>query len=201
VRDDAGEFHGAGVERPNTLCRACEESAFADIRQLDDDWLLLNRARTLPRSTTSGPKVSGSSERPVPINLAVDTLFTAITEETTRWERRLPGPLCSCLGTLIDLPPSLHIVWLPHADGGDNIMEVTLDGVDAVLRLSALHHRAVKLLGLDEPKDEWLREQCHVCGMSALTSSLRTSLITCRGCRNVWDQDEFARLNNPMAAA
>lgn len=209
IRDAEGIFHGAGVERSNSLCRACEEAAFADIRQLDDDLALLHIARTQTHSPTSGPKVSGSSERPVPISLPADALITAIDEETARWARRLPGDgpdltvICSSLGTLVDLPPQSMTVWVPLPDGGDDITGTVLDGVDAVLRLSRLHHRAVTVLGLDEPKDEWLKEPCHICGLMMVTASVRTNLVTCRNpqCRNVWDQDEFARLNNPLLAA
>lgn len=213
VRDDEGEFHGMGVERPNSLCRPCEEHAFADIRQLADDCALLLAARTEERSRLSGPKVSGSSDLPVPIQLAADTLLCEIDTEATRWAVRVTGgdpvahtspltALCTSLGTLVDLPPQTVTVWIPHPDGGDDHGHAVLDGVDAVLRLSRLHQRAVKVLGLEPERDERLQEEfCHVCGIAALTMSVRTNLITCRACHNVWHQDAFTRLNNPLAAA
>ena len=201
------QWRGAGVERAGSLCRPCEEHAFADIRQLSDDYDALAAARAEPTRIAGGPKVAHSAELPVPIPLVVDALMTEIIEETTRWARRLPGEgesftaLCSCLGTLVDLPAQMVTVWVPHPDGGDDFGEMTLDGVDAVLRLSSLHRRAVKLLGQDEVKDSRLTEPCHVCGMCTLTVSLQTNLITCRMCHNVWHQDEFTRLNNPLVAA
>lgn len=223
VPDDAGEFHGAGVERPNTLCRACEESAFADIRQLSDDYTLLFVARTLPRATVSGPKVSGSGERPIPIPLAVDTLMTDIDNETTRWALRITRGepltyhpnnqpieclkvLCANLGTLVDMPMQVVAAYFPYPDGGDWDGKAELDGVDAVLRLARLHHRAMNVLGLDEPKEKWMREFCHVCGLKTLSMKANRNdptlaTIHCRNCRNVWDQDEFDRLNNPLVAA
>lgn len=210
IRDADSRWHGAGVERPDSLCRPCEEAAFADIRQLGDDRALLLVARTQPHAVNgSGPKVSGSSERPVPISLPADALITAIDEEAARWARRLPGDgddltvICSNLGTLVDLPPQTMTVWVPLPDGGDDVTETVLDGVKGILRLSRLHHRAVGVLGLAEPKDEWLKEPCHICGLMMVTTSPRTDLVTCRNpeCRNVWDQDEFARLNNPLLAA
>lgn len=217
-RDDAGEFHGAGVERPDSLCRPCEESAFADIRKLADDYVLLVVARTMPRSTASGPKVSGTGERPIPIPLAVDTLMSDIDLETTRWALRITRGepltyhpnnqpreclkiLCANLGTLVDMPTQVVGAYFPYPDGGDWDGRMELDGVDAVLRLSMLHHRAVNVLGLDESKYEWLREPCHVCGRKAVVASLEEDkLVKCRGCGNVWHQDEFARLNNVLAA-
>lgn len=207
LRDAESRWHGAGVERPDSLCRPCEEHAFADIRQLGDDYYLLNAARTEERSRLSGQKVSGSSERPIPIPLGIDTLMTEIVEESARWARRLPGEgdelavIGANLGTLVDLPPQELTVWVPHPDGGDDITRIVLDGVDAVLRLSKLHQRAMTALCLETPKDQTLHEPCHVCGRAMLTASLRTNLITCRGCRNVWHQDQLARLNNPLAAA
>lgn len=218
-RDAEGEFHGAGVERPNTLCRPCEDGAFADIRQLADDYRMLNGARTEPRSTASGPKVSGSSERPIPISLPADTLMSDIDLEVTRWAIRLTRGepvkgtpinqvleclkvVCSRLGTLVDMPTQVVGAYFPYPDGGDWDGRMELDGVDAVLRLSMLHHRAVNVLGLDESKYEWLREPCHVCGRKAVVASLEEDkLVKCRGCGNVWHQDEFARLNNVLAAA
>lgn len=209
IRSSEGEFHGAGVERPSTLCCACEAVAFEAIRQLRHDYNALFAARSEERSRVSGPKVTGSSERPIPIPLGVDTLMSLIDEETLRWAVRItrgdPIPetgcitlLCANLGTLIDLPPHPVTVWIPHPDGGDNVGQIVLDGVDAVLRLAELHHRAQKVLGLEEPKMNWLRESCHVCGLASLASDLSTATITCKTCRNVWDQDEFARLNNPL---
>ena len=207
TRTAEDRWHGAGVERAGTLCRSCEEHAFADICQLSDDLDDLAAARSEPTRIAGGPKVTRSAELPVPISLIVDALMTEIIEETTRWARRLPGEgesfaaLCSSLGTLVDLPPQKVTVWVPHPDGGDDIGEISLDGVDAVLRLSALHRRAVKLLGQDDVRDSRLTEACHVCGMCTLTVSLQTNLITCRMCHNVWDQDAFTRLNNPLVAA
>lgn len=224
IRDDEGGWHGAGVEDKGKLCRPCEASCFEAIRQLGGDYGLLAIAVRNGQSAQSGPKVSGSRERPIPIPVGVDALMTDIDNETTRWAlritrgeslprttresvRRCVAILSTSLGTLIDLPAQPVAVWTPVADGGDYATRETssevLDGVDAVLRLARLHHRAVKMLGLDEPKDEWLKEPCHVCGLMMVTTSPRTDLVTCRNpeCRNVWDQEEFARLNNPLLAA
>lgn len=222
IKNEAGEFHGAGVERPNSLCRACEESAFDAIRELDSDYLMLTVVRTRIHSVVSGPKVSGTGEHPIPIPLPVDTLMTAIDNEATRWALRItrgepldPQParqvleclkiLRANLGTLVDLPMQVVTSYFPYSDGGDWDGRLELDGVDAVLRLSSFHHRAIKLLGLDEPKEEWLTEFCHVCGLKALAMKIdkgdpTQATIHCRGCHNVWDQGEFSRLNNPLAA-
>ncbi|MEV0247945.1 hypothetical protein AB0H76_15235 [Nocardia sp. NPDC050712] len=200
-------WHGAGVEKPESLCRACEQSAFADIRELGDDYSLLAAASGKPQSQRGGPKVSGSSEPSIPINLAADTLVTAIEEESARWARRLPGEgweltvISSNLGVLVGLPPQRVTVWAPHPDGGDDIRETVMDGVDAVLALAALHQRATKVLGLEPERDQKLDEPCHVCGWAAVTVSVKTQLVTCHRCHNVWHQDEFSRLNNPLAAA
>lgn len=207
IRDGEGKWHSAGVERPDSLCRACEDSAFADIRELANDYALLEIFRLVVPSAVSGPKVSGSSEPSIPIALGIDTLMTEMVEESARWARRLPGQgdeltvICSSLGTLVDLPPKVMVMWRPHPDGGDDTTTKVLDGVDGVLALSALHHRTIQVLGLEAPTESWLKESCHVCGRQQVFSSLSEALIRCRGCRNVWDQDEFMRLNNPFLAA
>src|SRR5881628_3372990 len=214
IRDTEDVWHGAGVECPESLCRPCEENAFADIRELADDYLQLIPARTEAAAHVSGPKVSGSSERPIPIRLGPDSLMAELDVETTRWARRITQGdvalnddcytvLCSNLGTLVDLPAQLVTVWVPLPDGGDDFDRIVLDGVDAVLRLSRLHQRAQSMLGLTEVT-AWLAESCHVCGLRTLTTGMRNgveeTLIQCRNCRNVWHQADFARLNNPLLA-
>lgn len=218
LRDAEGAWHGAGVERPESLCRPCEDHAFAGLRELASDYRLLTVERTAQRSAASGPKVSGTSERPIPISLAADTLMAEIDDEAMRWTLRItrgdPLPsdaaervercmaiLAANLGTLVDMPSQIVTAWFPYPDGGDWDGRMELSGVDAVLRLARLHDRAVSVLGLEETKYEWLREPCHVCGHQTVAASLEEPLVKCRNCHNVWDQDEFARLNNPLVAA
>lgn len=201
------QWHGAGTERPNTLCKPCEQNAFTAIQELGSDYSLLQAASAQEPSHLPGPKISGSSARMIPINLAADALATAIDEESARWARRLPGEgaeltvICSSLGTLIDLPPQSVTLWAPHPDGGDDLRNDVMDGVDAVLALAQLHHRAVKVLGLEPDQDQRSQEPCHLCGWRTITTSVRTELVTCHHCHNVWHQDVFARLTNPLAAA
>lgn len=208
TRDDEGGFHGSGVERPNSLCRACEEYAFEAIRELATDYGLLVSARAEERSTVSGPKVSGSSELPIPIQLGIDTLMTEMNDEAVRWARRLPGDdpyelhpcltvICSNLGTLVDLPPSPHTIWVPHPDGGDGFAATVLDGVDGVLRLANLHRRAHTLLGIIETTT-YLHDPCPHCARKALAVSKDQERVTCKGCRIVWDSKHFALLSNVL---
>ncbi|MFI7191455.1 hypothetical protein ACIBQ0_17110 [Nocardia nova] len=218
TRDADARWHGAGVERQNTLCRSCENHAFAAIGELANDYWELIPARLEERRRAGAPKVSGSSELPIPIQLPIDTLMTDIDNETLRWTLRItkgdPLParaedrvarcvaiLGANLGTLVDLPRQVVSAWFPYADGGDYGGRDEFDGVDAVLRLARLHDRAISALGLEETRFEWLREPCHVCGHQTVTASLEEPLVKCRNCHNVWDQDEFARLNNPLAVA
>lgn len=208
VRTDDGEFHGAGVERPNSLCRACEEHAFAAIRELSSDYGALATERAEERSTASGPKVSGSSELPVPIALGIDSLMTEFSEESARWARRLPGEdpyevgdclakICASLGTIVDMPPRQFTIWVPHPDGGDGFGTTVLDGVDGILRLANLHQRAMTLLGIAETTT-YLRDPCPHCARKALAVSKDQSLVTCKGCRIVWDSPRFALLSNVL---
>ncbi|WP_433568033.1 hypothetical protein ACQP1O_43080 (plasmid) [Nocardia sp. CA-151230] len=212
TRTPANEWLAAGVERPDSLCRPCEERAFDAIRELGDDYQMLEVARTEIHSKVSAPKVSGSSELPVPISLAADTLLSDIDTEALRWAFQLtrgePIPdsgaltlVCTRLGTLVDLPPQLVTVWSPHPDGGDDTTTASLDGVDAVLRLADLHRRAGLVLGITPQRVNFLREPCHVCGLAMLEASVKTDMVKCHSCRNVWSQDQFARLNNPLVAA
>ena len=208
TRTEDDQWHGKGVERPNTLCRPCEEHAFDAIRELGYDCMELRHALHEGLTQGSGPKVSGSSERSIPIPLAVDSLLGEIDAEATRWAVRVTQgdpiahtqPLravCANLGTLVDLPPQSVTVWRPHPDGGDDHDRIVLDGVDAVLRLAALHQRAMTLLGLTETKT-FLRDPCPHCARKALEVSKDQERITCQGCRIVWGKELFAHLSNVL---
>jgi len=218
IRDAAGEWHGAGVERPDTLCQYCEKRAFDALGQLWDDYKSLEAAIVEPRGRVDGPKIRKTADRKIPIPLDVDSLMMAIDDETLRWAIRvtkgdpLPGTprdrvrqcvriLRSSTGTLVDLPRRRVAAWMPYPDGGDYDGLLELDGVDAVLRLADLHRRAQSTLGLTESKTERLNDPCHVCGLALLMMDISESIIKCRGCWNCWSEEEFARLNNPMAAA
>ncbi|GAA5096734.1 hypothetical protein [Nocardia iowensis] len=211
VRDDNGHWHGGGVERPDSLCRGCEQAAFEAIRQLYDDWLLLEAAKLQPPPKDRAPKVTHTALYSVPIRLDIDTVQSAIEDETLTWTitltrgeplptsrtlcvRRCVSTLSANLGTLVDLPRRQRWRMTPLADGGDEPQSVDLDGVDAVLKLAALHHRAREVLGLNETRI-WLPDPCHVCGVKALTSSPDQETVTCQSCRTVWAKEEFARLN------
>lgn len=213
-----GELVGAGVERPDSLCRACEQAAFDAVRELWGDYCQLACAITQPRGRVDdGPKITRTAERSIPIPLDVDTLMTAIDDEALRWAVRItrgdslptypPLRVWRCvkilsanLGTLVDMPTGVVAAWFPYPDGGDWDGRKELDGVDAVLRLAQLHHRARSVLGLVDVTT-WLAESCHVCGLRTLTVEVEQSTVKCRNCRQVWDQDEFARLSNPLLVA
>lgn len=212
-----GELVGAGVERPDSLCLACEQAAFAAIRELSNDYGALAAAVHEPRGRIDGPKITRTAERAIPLPLDVITLMDAIDDETLRWTLRItrgdPLPtspaarvercvaiLAANTGTLVDMPRRRVSVWLPHPSGGDVDGVAEFDGVDAVLRLAALHQRSRTTLGLTESPVEKLRDICHVCGQEALTMSVADAVIKCRNCRNCWSQDEFARLNNVLVA-
>jgi hypothetical protein len=208
VKNANGKYRGLGVERPDSLCLPCEEHAFAAIRQLKDDYGLLWGARTEEPSTSSQPKVSGSTELPVPIALGVDALITEFDEEAARWSRRLSGEdpystnaclskIFANLGTIADMPPSQFTVWVPHPDGGDSFAATVMDGVDGILRLANLHRRAQALLGLVE-MTTFLPDPCPHCARKALAVSKDQELITCKGCRVAWDSAHFALLSNVL---
>ncbi|KZM68328.1 hypothetical protein [Nocardia terpenica] len=211
VRDDDGRWLGGGVDRADTLCRGCEEAAFAAIRHLYDDWCLLEVAKLAPPPRDQAPRVTRSTLYSVPIRLDIDTLQSAIEDDTLTWARTLthgdPLPaarrdcvhrcvaiLSTRLGTLVDLPRQPRSRMSPRADGGDDLVRVDLDGVDAVLGLAELHRYTQNLLGLTETRI-WLPDSCHVCGVKALTSAPDQETVTCQACRSVWGKEDFARLN------
>lgn len=211
VRDDDGRWLGGGVDRTDTLCRGCEEAAFAAIRQLYEDWCLLEVAET--RSATAG---SGAEGDPVDAVFGADPprhrhpavrdrgrnphlgTHTHPQRPAACRARGLCAPMC---GDPVDPPrhprgpaAPAAVADGPRADGGDDLGRVDLDGVDAVLGLAELHRYTQNLLGLIETRI-WLPDPCHVCGVKALTSSPDQETVTCQACRSVWGKEEFARLN------
>lgn len=215
MRDAEGKYHGLKIDRPDALCRACEDSAFEAIRQLGDDYGRLTEHRGADRAVAQGPKVSGSgTNAPIPISLGVDTLMCAIDDETLRWAVRItkgdPVPthptlrvrrcvaiLGANLGTLVDMPRRRLPALLPHPEGGDYAGLKEMDGVDAVLALASLHQRAQLLLGETE-STVFLRDPCPQCGRKALAVSRDQQFVTCKGCQIVWDSEHFAHLTNVL---
>lgn len=212
IKNDEGAFHGTGVERPGTLCHPCEDNAFEAIWSLATDWDDLAEALTEPRVTADqGQNVTRTAERPLPLRADVDAVMTDIVSELVRWTRRvardeeLPRGDGECVkrcvvilgarkGTLIDLPPRQFEDWTRQ---GDALVEVTLDGVDAVLRLARLHGRALAVLGQAQTRI-WLPDPCPACGRKSLSPSANQERISCQGCHVVWDAKHFALLGNVL---
>lgn len=212
VKNNDGTFRGAGVERPESLCRPCEDNAFEAIWQLGADWDELSIALTEPRTTADqGQYVSRSAGHPVPLRVDVDAVMVDIVMELVRWVRvltkgdPLPSDSGECVkrsvtilgahkGTLIDLPPRDFSDWNRR---GDALTSVSLDGVDAVLRLAKLHARALAVLGQSQTRI-WLPDPCPACGRKSLSPSTNQEHISCQGCHAVWDAKHFALLGNVL---
>ncbi|MBF6064952.1 hypothetical protein IU494_30360 [Nocardia terpenica] len=208
IRDDDDRWHGVGTDRPESLCRGCQQAAFTAIRQLYDDRCRLEAAKLAPPPRDRAPKVTRSGLSTVPIRLDIDTVQSAIEDETLTWAntlsrgeplprsrrdcvRRCVAILSSGLGTLIDLPRRPKWRMRPRPDGGDDLVRT---GLDAVLGLAELHRYTQNTLGLTDTRI-WLPDPCHVCGVKALTCSHDQEVVTCQACRSVWGKEEFARLN------
>lgn len=214
VRDDEG-YKGGGVERPDSLCRPCEESATSALWHLADDYRSLNGALTMARvGADQGVYAKRQPGSPSLIRLDAESTMAAIEDEAIRWTLRItkgdPLPampservqrcvaiLRANTAALVALPRQRVAALFPHPSGGDWQGAEELDGVDAVLRLAELHKRAQNVLGLDE-RVMWLPTKCHLCDLRAVAASADQLTVKCHGCRAVWSSEEFARLNNPL---
>ncbi|KQU30328.1 MULTISPECIES: hypothetical protein [unclassified Rhodococcus (in: high G+C Gram-positive bacteria)] len=213
-RDQNNTMHPAGTERPNTLCPTCEEIQFDAIHHLADDWSQVEAQYCVPATAEQAVLVTASRPNPIPIRLDVDALLNDIETELHRWARILTrgddfpmrswpavkathAAITSRLGTLIDMPSREITIMEAHPDGGDYVQRTTMDGVDAVLRLSRLHMRAEHVLQTKAVRI-WMQDPCPACGRKALAASKDQSRITCQGCRAVWDKDQFARLGSVL---
>lgn len=213
TRTADGKVHGGGIERPG-LCDPCEDTAFTAINELASDWDRLDNSLS---AVSSGgvPQIGGTNAYPVPIRLDVESIRAAIETEVIRWARvvtrgniELPAHIGRCVtrcvatlrthtGTLIDQPTRTYTDLEPLPDGGDRIIRVDLDGVDAVLRLADLHKRAVRAVGETDTR-VWLPDPCPHCGRKTLAPSKDQSRVSCHSCRIVWDSDHFALLSNVL---
>jgi ribosomal protein S27E len=218
-RDTEGHMHGAEIEDAGKLCRTCEEQAFSAIRKLGEDYEALAQVSANPTGTRAkGPHVKHTPGRAAPINLNAYELMARIDDELLRWAIRLDRELDNLpanpqkrvnrcltslsvrLGTLIDQPTHIFDALLPYHEGGDYLGREALDGVDAVIRLADYHRRAQRILGRTEAISYLTVEICHVCGQRRLIAQHDQNLISCRNCGHTWDEETFARLNNPLAA-
>lgn len=213
-RGKDNEWVPAGTEKPNSLCRPCEESAFDALGELHIDWRRLYLSLTEPHASPIQSKVSKTAGNPIPIPLGLDALMTSIETETLRWARivtqgdEVPwgredavrhcvSVLWSRKGTLVDLP--VRSVWInePLPLGGDKITEVQRDGVDALLSLARLHRSTESLLQTAEARI-WMADPCPSCGRKALAASKNQETVACKGCRAVWDKHHFALLGDVL---
>lgn len=206
-RGKDNEWIAAGTEKPNSLCRACEDAAFDDMSQLHVDWRRMYIELVEQHSSPIQSKIRKTAGNPIPIPLAIDALMTEIETETHRWARivtqgdEIPwgredavrhcvSVLWSRKGTLVDLPARTVCVNVPLPLGGDKIVESIRDGVDAVIALSRLHRATESLLQIGEAR-VWMTDPCPHCGRKALVASKDQQQVSCRGCSRVWDKDHF----------
>jgi hypothetical protein len=176
-------------------------AAHADLHQL--------LGKTSPRSSD---RVRSSRAAPVPIRLDVDALRGEIADELERWGEILADRAGATLPdsgrltaaaqwitdnwhNLLNIPPAAHMVW---TTGTDREVEF-LDGVDAALRLGALHRRARGMLGtglLVTP----LPTPCPGCH-TRLTRAAGADYVDCHGCGRLFTDAEYQRLVSLLVAA
>jgi hypothetical protein len=206
-----GTVTPCGTEHPNSLCPACEMRARTAAAGLHIDWRELWLSLPAHQSTALNAPIGGTREAPIPIRTGVDACMTDIETELVRWCRILTGgdniptgtedtvrfclsAVLSRMPTLIHLPPVQVVLWVPLELGGDDILTTTLDGVDAVLRLAALHHQAQHLVGATHVT-RWLDHQCPTCRTRTLkvTDGGGESTTSCVRCHRTWADHELDR--------
>lgn len=219
TRDADGHLVPCGTERPNTLCVACEGEARTAITGLHVDWRELYLVLPATASVSLDPRVSGSREQLIPIRTSVDACMGAIEEELLRWHNVLTGgdevPNASedvvrvCLRSVLSRMPTLlrlgprQVTVTDTTRAGDDVSVIAvLDGVDAVLRLAALHRTAQHLVGATHVT-RWLDHVCPTCRTRSLKVTEgrdNVSTTTCARCRQVWSDDELDRWDTMRAA-
>lgn len=212
-RGDDGGWVPAGTLVPRSLCLACEQRATTAVRGLHVDWRELFLRLPATSSGALDAPVSGSRDLPIPIRTSVEACMGDIEEELLRWHRQLTGgdgvpvgpedvvrvcltAVLSRLPALLGLPVRVVAVTAVDSAGDDFTELVELDGVDAVLRLAALHARAQHLVGASWVT-RWLDHVCPSCRTRTLkvrsTGDDREDLTTCIKCFQVWPDAELDR--------
>jgi hypothetical protein len=212
-RDDEGLWLPAGTLRPGSLCVACEQKATTAVVGLHVDWRELYLRLPATSSSALDPPVSGSRETPIPIRTSVEACMGDIEEELLRWHRVLTGgegvprvsedavrvclaSVVSRLPALLRLEPRPVTVTAVDGDGDDSYLTVVLDGVDAVLRLAALHARAQHLVGASWVA-RWLDHVCPTCRTRTLkvrsTADGQEDTTSCVKCFQVWPDAQLDR--------
>ncbi len=212
--DADGQVIPCGTERPNSLCVACEMKARTAVAGLHVDWRELWLSLPAHQSVALDAPITGSRERPIPLRTSVEACMVDIETELLRWCRALTGgddvppsaedsvrhclaAVLSRMPALLALPPVQVTLWVGMDDGGDDITLTTMDGVDAVLRLAALHHRASHLVGATYVT-RWLDHVCPTCRTRSLkvrsaTTAGEPDTTTCVRCHQVWEDSELDR--------
>jgi hypothetical protein len=156
----------------------------------------------LPRTAQANrdTQVTGSTEAPTPLNLAVEALMRELVMVLVTWEEVcLEPPLPAgatrpgyalaraCAALRADLGALLA---LPRGTQARHGRLVELDGVDAGLDVLRLHHRAGRLLQAP-PTIEVRPAPCPACGMYALLLDAATRSTRCQGCRHVISEQQY----------
>lgn len=213
---------GPGEATARGFCWPCETHGRYAISLLPDNYLGVVQ-RLVPGATGSaGPIPSGRVEAPIPINEAADELMRAIAWDLIVWETAVRE-----VARLSDVPEKgvrpyvavvrgaqtlvdhysvlLAIRSNPHLSYGDQADDGSPDpdGLDGIVRLTSLHHRARGFLGLNArresrrlpcpaPADPENPTEDDGCGMYELGTYLGTNLVDCYGCGWKCSLDDYA---------
>lgn len=159
----------AATSKSNTLCPACIEGVQGCRNDLPAVRAAVQVFIAIKPVSARLSKVASTKQAASPLNLAADTLVSDIDEVLSRVGSYL-------IRDLISQPPVRFKTWR-----GDVEQLVYWDGVDLALQISAVHRRAMKLLGFDA---QWQRRSapCWSCTLPLLGQLTGSETVECSGC-------------------
>lgn len=185
------------------LCLACERYGRYAIGKLPEDYTILSLNIGKGSSGFGAGIPSHRAEAPIPIRVDIDALMARMRRVLLTWERdvryaarlsvvppwgvRHGVEIDRATGILVEHYSVLLALQLPHS---------ALDGIDAVMELTDLHHRYRKLIG-EAALWEWRELPCPSspfsdgCGAQSLGFWVGTNRVECVECGWSCTLDEY----------
>lgn len=202
---------------PRGFCEDCKSEVLFAVSELTADYVRLTVAARMGMTPGMTDMVSLSRDLPIPLCLTYSTIAEQIECEVTAyaepvaelaridWDRRTAPDnggryrkglilswaadlLCRRPDIFLELPCADYLLWGERGQ----LVVTELDGLDAALRLHALHRLSRAALGLTLAIWE-LPSPCPACRTGRLARFAGRDGVTCQRCGQTWADEDYQR--------